>query len=188
MLRFLAGILVVQVASIALVVISGIDPDNWRAWLPIAFALGMISLVAAFWFSTLAAGMRRDALERQRSDFASERENLRVKAEKEKMRLLRKGQKDMASATQRVESRANRKVTYSVVAASAIGVFMMAASFVTVGMLLLAGAGGTAAGYVAGRRGWTPKLPGSGSGGGKLERLSSPRRWLRDRTSVQGRE
>lgn len=184
MLRFLAGILVVQAASVALVVVTGIDPKDWRAWLPLVFALGMIGLVAAFWFSTVAAGLRRDALEGLRERFAREREGLRVRAEQEKSRLLQKGHKDVTRATRRAESRANRKVALSVIAASTVGVLMMAASFVTVGLLLLAGAGGTVAGYIAGRR-WTPQpLARDGS----EQRLSAPRRWLRGRASTQDRK
>lgn len=159
MLRFLVGILVVQVASVALLMVAGFDPGDWHAGLPFVFALAMIGLVAAFWFSTVAAGQRRDALERLRGDFAREREDLRVKAEKEKTRLLQTGHRAMASATRRAESRANRKVALAVVATSAAGVLMIAASFMTVGLLLLAGAGGGVGGYIAGRRSALKTLP-----------------------------
>ena len=120
MLRFLAGTLLVQAASVALVIVAGAEARDWETWLPIAVALGVIGLIAAFWFTTVATNLRRDKLDRQRADFARERENLRVKAEREKTRLVRKGQKDIASETRRAESRANRKVALAMAAA---GVF-----------------------------------------------------------------
>lgn len=178
MLRFLAGILLVQAATVALVLVTGVQARDWETWLPIAVALGVIGMVAAFWFTTVAANMRRDKLERLRADFARERENLRVKAEREKTRLVRKSQKDIAHETRRAESRANRKVALAVAAASAVGVLMMLSSFITLGLLLLTGAGSALGGYLAGRR-WPTKGAGE-EGSGELERR--PRRWLRLRS------
>ena len=106
MLRYFAGILLVQTASVALVLLAGVDLHNWEAWLPIAFALGIIGLVAAFWFNALAADLRRRDLARLEAGFARERADLRVKAEREKTKLVRKSQKDVASGTRRAESRA----------------------------------------------------------------------------------
>ena len=155
MLRFLAGILIVQVASVALVLVAGIDAGDLGAWLPILLALGIIGLVAAFWFATVAAQLHRDEVERMRADFAREREDLRVKAEREKTRLVRKSNKTVASETRRAESRANRKVAVTVGAASAVGLLMMLTSFMTLGLLVLTGAGSALCGYLAGRK-WLP--------------------------------
>jgi Flp pilus assembly protein TadB len=155
MLRFLAGILMVQAASVALVLVAGIDLRNVSSWLPIALALGIIGLVAAFWFATVAAHMRRDESERLRASFAREREDLKVKAEREKTRLVRKNSKTLASETRRAESRANRKVAVAVGAASSVGLLMMLTSFMTLGLLVLTGAGSALGGYLAGRN-WLP--------------------------------
>jgi len=180
MLRFLAGTLLVQAASVALVIVAGAEARDWETWLPIAVALGVIGLIAAFWFTTVATNLRRDKLDRQRADFARERENLRVKAEREKTRLVRKGQKDIASETRRAESRANRKVALAMAAAGAVGVLMMMSSFITLGLLLLTGTGSALGGYLAGRR-WPPKrLVDSDS-----EVPEAPRRWLRGRSAIR---
>ena len=162
MLRFLVGILMVQAASVALVLVAGIDAGDLSAWLPIVMALGIIGLVAAFWFATVAAHLRRDETERMRAEFAREREDLRVKAEREKTRLVRKSNKTVASETRRAESRANRKVAVAVGAASAVGLLMMLTSFMTLGLLVLTGAGSALGGYLAGRK-WLPArlLPGN---------------------------
>ena len=180
MLRFLAGILLVQAASVALVLITGVDARGLDTWLPIAFALGIIGLVAAFWFSNVAAQHRRDELERLRTDFAREREDLRVKAEREKTRLVRKSHKTLASETRRAESRANRKVALAVGAASAVGLAMMLTSFMTLGLLVLTGAGSALAGYLTGRQ-WLPRRADNRKDA--LPR-AAPQRRLRDRSAA----
>ena len=159
MLRFLFGILLVQTVSVGLVLFAGIDINDWRTSLPILVALAVIGLVAAFWFSTVASGISRDQVERLRAGFAKERENLRVKAEREKIRLARRSQKDVVSETRRAESRANRKVAVAVAGASAVGVMMIFASSIALGLSLLTGAGGALGGYIAGRR-WPARLGG----------------------------
>jgi nitrogen fixation-related uncharacterized protein len=180
MLRFLAAILLVQAASVALVVVAGLDATAGGAWLPIALALVIIGLVAAFWFSTVAAQYRRDELERLRTDFAREREDLRVKAEREKTRLVRKSHKTLASETRRAESRANRKVALAVGAASAVGLVMMLSSFMTLGLLVLTSAGSGLGGYLAGRQ-WLPRRTANGKDA--LPPAVPPRR-LRDRSAA----
>jgi ABC-type transport system involved in cytochrome bd biosynthesis fused ATPase/permease subunit len=174
MLRFLAGILMVQAASVALVLVVGRATADWDVWLPILVALGVIALVAAFWFSMAATGMRRGEIDRLRAEFARERESLRVQAEREKTRLVRKSQKDVAAESRRAESRANRKVALAVTAASAAGLVMLMTSTMALGLALLAGTGGALGGYLAGRK-W---LPGRQNEGG-IRRLEPSRRWLR---------
>ena len=159
MLRFLAGIVIVQTTSVALVLASGIRSGDPETWLPIVIALGAIALVAAFWFATLATSLRRAEMNRLQEDFARERENLRVKAEREKTRLADKSRKSIVSETRRAESRANRKVALAVAAASAVGVLMLLSSSIALGLTLLAGTGGALGGYVAGRR-WSPRIGG----------------------------
>lgn len=175
MLRFFAGIVLVQAASVALVLLTAGEAHDWNAWLPIAVALGTIALVAAFWFTTVATSLRRDELNRLRADFAREREDLRVKAEREKTRMLRKNQKSLASETRRAETRANRKVALAVAAASALGVLMVFTSSIALGLGLLTGAGGALGGYLAGRR-WPTR-------GGEIIASSPRRRWLRGPSS-----
>lgn len=175
MLRFFFGILVVQAACVGLVLVADIDPADWNSWLPTLIAILTIGLVAAFWFANVASNLRRGELERLRSSFAKQREDLRVKAERDKHRLLRKNQKDVSSETRRVESRANRKVAIAVAGASAVGVLMMFASSLALGLSLLTGAGGALGGYLAGRRS-LDRAAGDNAEGGAL---AAPRRSLR---------
>ena len=156
MLRFLAGILLVQAATAALILVSRPEIDTWSAWLPLIVAIGVIGLVAAFWFSALASHLRRDEVERLRSDFAREREQLRVKAERDKAQLARTSQKTLISETRRTQARANRKVGIAVAAATGAGLLMMLTSFMTLGLLVMSTAGGALGGYLL----RTNRLPG----------------------------
>jgi len=148
MLRFLLGILIVQAATAALVVVAGLSLGNWEPWWPILLALGVIALVAAFWFSTLATHLGREEVEKIRTEFARERENLRVKAEREKTRVVRQSQKTIDKQTRRTEARANLKVGAAFTAAAAVGLLMVLTNFVTLGLLTITGAGGAFGGYL----------------------------------------
>jgi len=148
MLRFLFGILLLQAATVALVVIFGLSAATWLDWWPLLIALGVVALVAAFWFSMLATHLRREELEKVRAGFAKEREELRVKAEREKTRLVRRNQKALQKETRRTERRANVKVGGALSAAAVVGVFMVLTNFVTLGLLTITGAGGALGGYL----------------------------------------
>ena len=175
MLRFIAGILVVQLATIALLLVADLESGKPSSWLPVAIALATIALVAAFWFTALATTLHRRELDRLRADFAREREDLRVKAEREKTRLVRDSHKSVSVQTRRAEARANRRVAMAVTAAAAVGLGIVMISSMVLGGLLLAGTGGALGGYLAGRR-WP--LPGRSSRLPDTVKLS-PGRWLR---------
>ncbi len=156
MLRFFAGILLVQAVTAVLVLVVGVDTRDWDAWWPIILALVVIGLVVAFWFSTIASHLRRDELDRARAEFAREREGLRAKAERDKTRLIRDSQKTIASEARRAEAKASLKVGVAAAAATGFGLLMMLTNFMTLGLLLLTGAGSGLGGYLAGRK-WLPR-------------------------------
>ncbi|MEJ2575883.1 MAG: hypothetical protein P8106_04125 [Gammaproteobacteria bacterium] len=165
MLRFLAGIVLIQATTVLLVLVAGRDAADLASWLPVLIALGMIALIAAFWFATVAAHRNQAELERQRADFAREREQFKVAAEREKTRLVRQSHKTLTKQTRRVESRANMKVGAAVAGAAGIGLLMVVTNFVTLGLLTLTGAGAALGGYLLRRR-WfdgptdgPPRLP-----------------------------
>lgn len=152
MLQFLAGIILIQLVTALLVLVVGRDAETLAEWLPVAVAGAMIALIAAFWFASLAARRNDAALERLRAEFAREREGLRVTAEREKTRLVRKSHKTLVKATRRVESRASFKVGVAVASAAGLGLLMMVANFVTLGLVTLTGAGAALGGYLLHRR------------------------------------
>lgn len=156
MLRFLFGILLVQAVTAGLFLFADASPADIKGWLPMAVAAGAIGVVAAFWFATVAQNLRREELERLRADFAKERADLRVKAERDKQRAERRTRKDLVGESRRTEARANRKVAMIAASAGGLGVLMIFASSLALGLSLLTGAGGALAGYITGRR-WPPR-------------------------------
>lgn len=177
MLRFLAGLLLVQLASVLLVLFARPAQDDLASWLPIVVALGVISLVTAFWFAHVVSHLRRDEVERVRSEFAEEREQLRVKAEREKTRLIRKNHKAIVAETRRAEGRANLKVGVALAVAAASGVLMIVTNFVTLGLLLMTATGGALGGYLL-RRKSLLRLPWQR---GREDEAPAPRRLGRSR-------
>jgi Flp pilus assembly protein TadB len=151
MLRFVTGILLVQLASVVLVVFARPAQDDLASWLPILVALGVIALVTAFWFTHIVSHLRRDDVERIRSEFAEQREQLRVKAERDKTRLIQKNHKAMAAETRKAHGRANLKVGVALAVAAASGVLMIVTNFVTLGLLLMTATGGALGGYLVKR-------------------------------------
>lgn len=148
MLRFLAGIVVLETVTVVLTITSGLEYGIWRPWWPVLVALGVIALLAAFWFSALAGNLRRDEIEKLRADFARQRETLRVKAEREKTRIVRHSQKTIEKQTRRSEARASVKVGAALTAAAGAGLLMLLTNFVTLGLLTITGAGGALGGYL----------------------------------------
>jgi len=180
MFQFLAGILLIQAITALLVLVAGRDADSLAAWLPVVVALAMVALIAAFWFTTLAARRNQAALERQRAEFAREREQLRVAAEREKTRLVRQNHKTLVKETRRTESRASMKVGATVAAAAGVGILMVVTNFITLGLLTLTGAGAALGGYLLHRRWFVPGngeqqtlLPRRFGGPGRQKRLTS---------------
>ncbi len=174
MLRYFAGITLVQLATAIVVLFVVKDVAELQQWLPALVALAAIGLVAAFWFASLAAHLRREEMHRLRASFAKERENLRVKAERDKTRVVRQSHKTIVSETRKVAAKANLKVGAALAGAAGIGLLMMMANFVTFGLLLVTGAGGALGGYLLKRK-WAGHglLPGSRNSEKEINKLET---------------
>lgn len=176
MLKFLAGILIVQAVTLVLVLATGLEFGAWEPWWPVLLALGVIALVAAFWMSALAGHLRRDETERLKAEFAHERETLRVKAEREKTRIVRDSHKTIEKHTRRAEARANLKVGAAFTAAAGVGLLMLLTNFVTLGLLTITGAGSALGGWLLHRYQAAKATPMIAAGNG-----APWRKWLPDR-------
>lgn len=148
MLRYLPGILIIQIATVALILAAGRTSDQ-ELWIAIGCLALVISVVTAFWFESIASHIRKDAVTRAKDEFSREREKLRVNAERQKSRLIKKSHEQITRETNRAHARASFKVGGAFVGVIAAGALMVFTQFMTLGLLLLATGGGALAGYLA---------------------------------------
>jgi mannitol-specific phosphotransferase system IIBC component len=147
MLKYLPGILIIQIATVAmaLAVIKSADRELWLAVLLLAL---IISLVTAFWFASIASHAKKDALARAKDEFHKEREKLRVNAERQKTSLMRKSHEEIRKETNRVHARSSFKLGAGFIGIVAAGSLMIFSQFITLGLLTLAVGGGALGGYL----------------------------------------
>lgn len=149
MLKFLGGVIVVQAVTIALYfAVTGTGLDNTQMMMTIGLLEIVFSVLAAFWFSSLARQRHQGELETIKEEHAREREKIRVNAERQKARVVSKSQKDLLRETRRAHAAANFKIGAAFAGALAFGGVMLYSQFVTFGLLILTTAGGGLAGYL----------------------------------------
>lgn len=162
MLRYLPGLIIVQLATTALLLVFP-PPASMEEWLRLILVSGMVTVLVAFWFDALSKHASKDRIAKVAETFAKEREELRVKAEKEKTRVVRDSQKQLAKETIKVNSRANVKVGAALTGVAGIGALLVFTQFMSLGLVALAGAGGGLAGYITRVRQEHRKLTSSGN-------------------------
>ncbi len=147
MLKYLSGILIIQVATVAMTfaVIKSADQELGLAVLLLAL---IISLVTSFWFSSIASHAKKDALAQAKDEFYKEREKLRVNAERQKTSLMRKSHEVIRKETNRVHATSNFKLGASFIGIVAAGSLMIFSQLITLGLLTLAVGGGALGGYL----------------------------------------
>ncbi len=149
MLRFLPGILLLQIATFVLAFAlfdSEFDGNT-------VFALGFVSLLfacfIALWFSLIAREARQANINRVRRSHARERERLLLDAEKQKAQIIAESQRQIEVKTARAHARANFLAGAAFAAIIAAGGLLILSQFVTAGLLILAAGGGSVLGYAA---------------------------------------
>jgi len=147
MFRFLPGILVVQVATVGLVMAAR-SASAEANWLPLGLLALIITVLIALWFGSIADHVKKDALADARNSFARERENLLVAAETDKRATLEETHQRLVREVSRAQRRANVKLGFGLFGLLSIGAILLAIEFVTVGLLTFATAGGAVAGYL----------------------------------------
>ena len=147
MLKYLPGILIIQIATVAmtLAVIKSADHELWLAVLLLAL---IISLVTSFWFASIASHAKKDALAHAKEEFSKEREALRVNAERQKTSLLRKSHEEIRKETNRAHARTSFKLGAGFIGIVAAGSLMIFSQLITLGLLTLAVGGGALGGYL----------------------------------------
>ena len=145
-INYLIGVLFVQVVTVLLVV-TAYRTDLERTGLLFLLLNLAIGTLTAFWFTSMTEGVRKQALSRAKEGFAREREKLRVHAEREKAREVKNNQRRISREKQRAQQGGNLKTSLMLGGAAGLGIVMVLAQFVTLGLLTLTTAGGAALGY-----------------------------------------
>ena len=145
--KFLVGILLLQGAT-AIQILASLKSDQPEVRLLFGGLSVTLGVIVALWFASIAAAGRKDALARVQEGFSREREKLRVKAEKDKTRLIEKNQRQLTRERDRLRNRASLKVGAAFAGVLSLGLLMLFTQFMTVGLLTLAAGGGGAGGYL----------------------------------------
>ena len=145
-LKYLIGVLFIQGVTVLLVVTAYRTnlKETGVLFLLLNLAVGALT---AFWFTSMAEGVRKQALSRAKEGFAREREKIRVRAEKDKTREVKNSQRQISREKLRAQRGNNLRTSLVIGGAAGVGVAMVLAQFVTVGLLTLTTAGGAALGY-----------------------------------------
>ncbi len=136
--KFLIGILLLQVATALLTYTALMTDLEQTAWLFGALAL-TLGVLVALWFDSVIGSVKEHAMARQHKRHAREREKLRVQAEKDKAKLARQRKRSSGGAT--------LKTGLAVGGTVGVGVALMFAQLMTLGLLTISAAGGAALGY-----------------------------------------
>lgn len=169
MFRYLPGIVLIQVVTLALFWVNqGATTENLllRAGLPAA----IIACVTALWLSTLGRmdGERRNAelrekhanereqlnreIERTRSEVlqqaSADKAQIQERAHVERERLVKQTHKQLMQRERSISRRANFKVALAFMAVSGLGVLMLVTNMLTLGLLTITTAGGALGGYL----------------------------------------
>ncbi len=147
MLRFLIGIIIIQIATVALVMLA---PDDLQgiAWLRLIVPLVVVAFFAAFWFSSIASHRSKDELSNLQSKHAQEREKLQVNAERAKTRMVKKTQQQIAREAKLTHGKANFKVGATLAGAMGFGALMLLTELLMLGVMTITTAGGALGGYL----------------------------------------
>ncbi len=145
--KFLMGIVLVQLITVVLFMLSPDSLDE-TALLRLIVPLFFISLMVAFWFSSLVENFKKDAVEKVKEGFLKERENLLVKAERAKTRVVKQAQKEIAKEAKVTHAKANFKVGAAFAGVLGIGALFVFAQMITVGLMVMTATGGAMGGYI----------------------------------------
>lgn len=147
MLRYLPGILLVQIVT---AVLLWVNLDATPKDLAIQFGVPaiLITLVTGLWFASIARGDAERLNTKLRLEHARDREKIQLNAEKDKQHVMEKTHKEIRQSEKRISRAANFKVTAAFVAASAAGVLMLIIELFTFGLMTIMTTVGGMGGYL----------------------------------------
>lgn len=144
--KYLIGVLFVQGVTV-LLVLTAFKTELEKTGVLFALLNLSIGALTAFWFTSMAEGVRKQTLSKAKESFAKEREKIRVRAEKLRAKEVRNSQRQIHRQKSRAKTSGNLKTGLMLGGAAGVGVVMVLTQFVTLGLLTLTTAGGAALGY-----------------------------------------
>ena len=135
LVKYFFAIVFTQVITAILLMLSPSDLDN-IALLRLIVPLLFVALLMAFWLNSLLGHTHKDTVTKMKDSFAKEREDIRVKAEK-----------NIAKEAKVTHTKANFKVGVAFASVVGVGVLFVFAQMMTAALLTITAAGGAATGY-----------------------------------------
>ncbi|GAA0396755.1 hypothetical protein GCM10009133_02310 [Cocleimonas flava] len=146
MFKYFFGIVAVQIATVALVLLA---PElEGIGWLRLLIPLFVIGFFTAFWFNSIASHKSKDEVYEAKAQHAREREKIQLNAERAKTKLVQKTQQQIAREAKITHSKANFKVGAAFAGTIGAGALMLLTELLTMGLLTISTAGGALGGYV----------------------------------------
>ncbi|WP_058554827.1 hypothetical protein [Thiohalocapsa sp. ML1] len=136
--KFLIGILLLQVAT-ALLTYTALMTDLKQTAYLFAALGATLGVMVALWFDSVIGSVKEHAMARQQKRHSREREKIRMQAEKDKLKLAKQRRRSSGGAT--------LKTGLAVGGTVGVGVALMLAQLMTLGLLTISAAGGAALGY-----------------------------------------
>jgi membrane protein implicated in regulation of membrane protease activity len=148
MLKFLPGLVIIQIAAGALAV-TGTASAGGTGWALAATISLTLTVVVALWFASMTEHIKKDAIAGVKESFSRDRETLLVSAETEKRTIVEESHRRIVEETNRAHARANFKLGAAVVGMVGIAGVLIYIQLFTLALVTATTAGGALAGYVA---------------------------------------
>jgi len=148
MFKFLPGILLIQLTSAGLMFFAVYWSLDTQLLIALLIFSVIITILAMFWFSSIAHNVNSSAYSKLEVKHAREREQLLIKAERAKAKAVTASQKHMKQVDNKTVAKANFKVGLAVAGAVGVGALMFISQLVTVGLMFMIAGGSGMAGYL----------------------------------------
>ena len=146
-LKLLAAVLFVQGLTAALV-FAITQSESYEFQITVAALCFGMGVLASFWLSAISAAVQANAMAKAEERFARTRERLKVRAEKEKIKIVQDNHRTLLRERHKLKRKSDLKAATSFAGVIGLGALLVFSQFVTLGLLLLATGGGAAGGYV----------------------------------------
>ncbi|CAB1275637.1 hypothetical protein [Candidatus Nitrosacidococcus tergens] len=152
MFRFLPGIILSQATAVILTVAFLNSQEIPWIWMLYAALALIISILVAFWFSSIATHLKKDALAKAKERLSQERERILLSTAEEKSRVFAQTHRQIMKETGRAHAKANFKSGAIITGVVGLGVGLFSLQMVTGLIALLATGGAATAGYIVYRK------------------------------------